>query len=74
MTESAEKLRLSDLILQALQLSINQEDVAISDLLKQALDLSMTRNSGGSEFVERRVYPDEINEALQNLYSIRGED
>ena len=54
--ESA-KIRLSDRILSALQLSVEQKDVDISELLKRALDLSMTRNSGGEDFVERRMYP-----------------
>ena len=69
-----DKIRLSDRILSALQLSVEQKDVDISELLKRALDLSMTRNTGGQEFIERRMYPAEIDQALQNLYSIRGED
>ena len=71
--ESA-KIRLSDRILSALQLSVEQKDVDISELLKRALDLSMTRNSGGEDFVERRMYPEEIDAALQNLHSISGDD
>ena len=59
--------RLSDLILSALQLSIAQEDTAVSKALSHALELSMTRNAGGGEFVERRDYPAEVEEALKRL-------
>ena len=72
--KEANKIRLSDRILSSLELAVEQKDVAISELLKRALDLAMTRNSGGEEFVERRMYPEEIDKALQNLHSISGDD
>ena len=46
--------RLSDLIVEALQLAIRQKDVAIGDMLSRALEMSLTRNAGIRDFVERR--------------------
>ena len=42
--------RLSDLILEAMSLSLSQKDVAISDILSRALEMSITRNEGGARF------------------------
>jgi hypothetical protein len=66
-----DKIRLSDRILQALHLSLEQEDIKISELLTRALELSMTRNTGGGEFIERRDYPPEIESAMEKLYNLR---
>lgn len=66
-----DKIRLSDRILQALHLSLEQEDLKISELLTRALELSMTRNTGGGEFIERRDYPPEIESAMEKLYNLR---
>lgn len=66
-----DRIRLSDRILSALELSLNQEDLKISELLVRALELSMTRNTGGSEFIERRDYPPEIEKAMDMLYELR---
>lgn len=66
-----EQIRLSDRILSALQLSLSQGDYKISELLTRALELAMTRNTGGGEFVERRDYPPEIEEAMSKLYDLR---
>ena len=65
------KDRLSDRILFALELSLHQKDLAISEALNHALDLAMTRNSGGGEFVERRDYPKEVEEALNQLRGLK---
>lgn len=65
------KIRLSDRILSALELSLQQEDIQISDLLKNALELSMTRNTGGGEFIERRDYPPEIENAMDRLHELK---
>jgi hypothetical protein len=65
------KQRLSDRILYALLLAIEQEDVKTADALARALDLAMTRNSGGGEFVERREYPKYIEDALGRLQSLK---
>jgi hypothetical protein len=64
-------IRLSDRILFALQLALRQEDIAISELLVKALDLAMTRNTGGGEFIERRDYPPEIEEAMEQLMALK---
>lgn len=68
---SREQIRLSDRILSALQLSLEQEDLKISELLTRALEHAMTRNTGGGEFVERRDYPPEIESAMSQLYDLR---
>ena len=65
------KIRLGDRILSALQLSLEQEDVRISELLTQSLEIAMTRNTGGGDFVERRDYPPEIEEAMDKLHALR---
>jgi len=72
MTDENDKIRLSDRILSALELSLKQGDVKISELLTNALELAMTRNSGGGEFVERRDYPPEIEKAMDDLAALRA--
>lgn len=47
--------RLSDRIMTALNLAIQQNDTETAQMLRRALDMSMTRNSGGHDFVERRT-------------------
>ncbi len=64
-------IRLSDRILSALHLALEQDDLPIAELLNKALELSMTRNTGGGEFVERRDYPPEIEDAMSRLYDLR---
>lgn len=64
--------RLSDRILFALELALAQEDDAISEVLVKALEMAMTRNTGGGEFIERRDYPPEIEDALNRLDEIRA--
>ncbi|MGH1403655.1 MAG: hypothetical protein ACRBDL_05380 [Alphaproteobacteria bacterium] len=68
-----EAIRLSDRILSALELSLEQNDLKISELLTRALEHAMTRNTGGGEFVERRDYPPEIEAAMSKLYVLRDE-
>ncbi len=68
---SREQIRLSDRILSALDLALEQEDVKISELLTRALEQAMTRNTGGGEFVERRDYPPEIESAMSKLYELK---
>ena len=55
--------RLSDKVIEALELAIQQEDVQISEYLANALELALTRNAGGGGFVERR----EISEGVVSL-------
>ena len=69
--KTEDKIRLSDRIMHALQLSLEQEDVAISECLVKALEQSMTRNTGGGEFIERRDYPPEIEDAMKRFDIIR---
>lgn len=59
--------RLSDRILFALELALEQGDLAISELLTRGVEMSMTRNTGGGEFVERRDYPADLEEAMKKL-------
>ncbi len=63
--------RISDRILYALELALDQEDIVICDVLVRALELAMTRNAGGAEFVELRHYPPEIERALDRLAEIK---
>ncbi len=71
---SKEQIRLSDRILSALELSLEQDDIKISELLTKALDLAMTRNTGGGEFIERRDYPPEIEAAMSILHDLRDKN
>ena len=61
------KQRLSDRILYALALAVEQEDVKTADALAKALELSMTRSTGGGQFVERREYPKYIEDMMARL-------
>jgi hypothetical protein len=69
--EDAKHIRLSDRILYALELALEQEDVTLSEILVKALELSMTRNTGGGEFIERRDYPPAMERALDRLAAIK---
>jgi hypothetical protein len=73
--ETADKdmIRLSDRILSALELALEQEDLKISEILTRALEQAMTRNTGGGEFIERRDYPPEIEKAMDKLYTLRDQ-
>lgn len=66
-----DKIRLSDRILSALELAIEQNDVKIAEHLTRAMELAMTRNTGGGEFIERREYPPEIEKAMDKLFALR---
>ncbi|MBG78643.1 MAG: hypothetical protein CL570_06410 [Alphaproteobacteria bacterium] len=72
--KSQTSYRLSDRIFAALDMAIQQEDVAIAELLLPALERSMTRNAGGGEFVERRNYPDELVEVIDRLEKLKKAD
>ena len=58
-------LRLSDRVLYALELALEQQDLDLAEVLNKALELAMTRNSGGGEFIERRDFPKEIEVGMQ---------
>lgn len=70
MSES-KPLRLSDRILDSLELALHQEDIQIAELLTNALELSMTRNTGGGEFIERRDYSEDLVSAIGRLKELR---
>lgn len=63
--------RLSDRILFALELALEQDDLVIAELLTRGIELSMTRNTGGGEFVERRDYPADLETAMKQLDELR---
>jgi hypothetical protein len=65
--------RLSDLILEALTLALEQKDVVISDILSRALEMSITRNAGGRDFIERRDLSQDVEAALEKLYALKRE-
>ncbi len=65
--------RLSDLILEALFLALDQKDVVISDILSRALEMSITRNAGGRDFIERRDLSHDVEIALEKLYALKRE-
>jgi len=65
------KDRLSDRILFAIELALQQQDIEISETLNKALELSMTRSTGGGEFVERRDYPRDIEKAIDSLRDLK---
>jgi hypothetical protein len=68
------KDRLSDRILYALEMALEQQDLELAECLNNALALSMTRNAGGGEFFERRDYPKQIEETLDNLRKLKNKD
>jgi hypothetical protein len=73
MTDQRPYQRLSDLILEALSLSLEQKDVVISDILSRALEMSITRNAGGRDFIERRDLSKDVESALEKLYALKRE-
>jgi hypothetical protein len=64
--------RLSDLILDAMELALDQKDAATAETLKLALEKSMTRKAGGENFNERRDYPPRIEAALERLDALKS--
>lgn len=65
--------RLSDKILDALEMAVQQKDLEIAVLLDHALDKSMTRNTGGGSFVERRSYTERMEAVSSALNTLKGE-
>jgi len=63
--------RLSDRILFALELALDQDDYATAETLRMALEKSMTRNTGGGMFIERREYPERVQRALNRLNELK---
>lgn len=69
----ANKARLSDRILFALELALEQQDLETAEILTRALEMSMTRKTGGGEFVERREYPQSVEAILQQLRVLKSQ-
>ncbi len=67
-------LRLSDRIVFALELAIEQDDYKTGEILARALELSMTRAAGGGSFLERRDYPPEVEALMNRLDDLRSRD
>lgn len=63
--------RLSDKVIEALELAIQQEDVQISEYLASALELALTRNAGGGGFVERREISEEVVSLLEKYEHLK---
>jgi hypothetical protein len=63
--------RLSDRILYALQLALEQKDLTVCEQLNMALESSLTRKAGGKGFVERRDFTAEYNAAQAKLVALR---
>lgn len=71
-SELLDRIRLSDRILSALELALDQDDLDLSERLNAALEISMTRKAGGGEFVERRHYPSKIEDAVEKLQALKA--
>ena len=72
MTDSERNFnRLSDRIVYALELAVEQQDVDVAEILNNALELAMTRFAGGPDFVERRDYPLEMDTVLNKLGALK---
>ena len=63
--------RLSDRILFAFELAVEQEDMDISEALMKALDKAITRSAGGKEFTERRDLAPEYQAALSQYEELK---
>lgn len=63
--------RLSDRILFAFELAVEQEDLDIAEALMKALDKAITRSSGGKEFVERRELAPEYQVAIAQFEELK---
>lgn len=63
--------RLSDHILKALKIAINQGDLTIAEHLNTALEESLTRGAGGKDFVEQRKFSNDLEATLAALHELR---
>jgi len=72
MAGTLEFKRLSDRILFAMQLALEQDDISISERLNRALEETLTRKTGGREFVERRDFSAEYEAACDKLHRLRS--
>jgi hypothetical protein len=71
---SLEYKRLSDRILFALELAVEQQDLSISEDLVHAMEKSITRASGGKGFTERRELAPEYDTVLDQYDTLRAKE
>lgn len=64
--------RLSDRILFALELAVEQDDISISDDLVSAMEKAITRATGGKDFVERRELAPEYDSVLSQYDELKA--
>ena len=69
---SLEYKRLSDRILFALELAVEQDDLSISDDLVHAMEKSITRAAGGEGFQERRELAPEYDTVLTQYEELKA--
>ena len=69
---SLEYKRLSDRILFALELAVEQDDVTIADNLVNAMEKSITRSAGGKDFKERRELAPEYDSVLAQYEELKA--
>ncbi|MCB1537701.1 MAG: hypothetical protein H6865_05140 [Rhodospirillales bacterium] len=65
--------RLSDRVLYALQLSLEQNDLVVSERLARALEIALTRTPDGHRYVERRDFTTDYDAAMKTLDKLRME-
>jgi hypothetical protein len=63
--------RLSDRILFALELAVEQGDVTIAEHLVSAMEQSITRAAGGNDFTERRELAPEYEAVLSQYDELK---
>ena len=66
--------RLSDHLLQALDLAVKQNDLTLAEPLSNALELAMTRGAGGADFVERREFSKDVEDVLSAYNQLRQKE
>jgi len=64
--------RLSDRILFAFELAVDQGDLTIADHLMQAMETAMTRSAGGKDFTERRELAPEYQAAISQYEDLKA--
>ena len=70
---SLEYKRLSDRILFALELAVEQGDLQIADNLVSAMEQSITRATGGKTFTERRELAPEYDAVLSQYDDLKAQ-
>jgi hypothetical protein len=70
---SLEYKRLSDRILFALELAVEQGDLDISDALVGAMEKAATRATGGKSFTERRELAPEYDAVLSQYDELKSD-